>query len=284
MQVEARAKLNWYLRVAGRRPDGYHDLDMLNQRLALHDTLVIAPCDRPTLTVEGSPAVSAGADNLVLRAAQRLRAAAGCGQGAHIHLIKRIPAGAGLGGGSADAAAALLALNDFWGTGCTLTMLKQLGASLGADIPYCLEGGFRRVQGTGELLSGIGSAAPAYDLLVVKPEASLSTRDVFIAHAQAQQHAPLLDMQAMLDALHTGDFTGVRGRCGNSLQGAAVQLVPNIGCAIAQLYEHGAAFAQMTGAGSAVFGVFDRSELRDQAWARMQAQYDICIRTSTVPY
>ena len=114
MQVTARAKVNWTLDILGVRPDGYHLMDMLMQPITLADTLLLEPADGISLTVEGNPEISALEDNLVWRAATALQKACGCGRGVSIHLTKRTPSGAGLGGGSADAAGTLKGLNTLW--------------------------------------------------------------------------------------------------------------------------------------------------------------------------
>ena len=157
MEIQARAKINWTLNVTGKREDGYHLLDMLMQPIALHDTLYIEAADGLTLTVECADGLSAGDDNLVLRAARALQAIGGISRGASMRLIKRIPMGAGLGGGSADAAAALKGLNKLWGIGLDLPALCRIGERLGADIPFCLHDAPRRAQGIGENLTPIES-------------------------------------------------------------------------------------------------------------------------------
>ena len=184
MEIQARAKINWTLNVTGKREDGYHLLDMLMQPIALHDTLYIEEAEGLTLTVEGMDGLSAGDDNLVLRAARVLQALCGIAKGADLRLVKRIPMGAGLGGGSADAAAALKGLNKLWGIGLDLPALCRIGERLGADIPFCLHDAPRRAQGIGEILTPIESGV--FPLILLQPCAALSTKEVFTAyHASA---------------------------------------------------------------------------------------------------
>ena len=157
MHVVARAKINWTLDIVGKREDGYHLMDMLMQPVELADELTLEKTENGlTLTVSGYPRVKAGPDNLALRAAQALQAQTGYRGGASIHLHKRIPVGAGLGGGSADAAGVLAGLNRLWETGLTQPELEALGLRLGADVPFCLRGGLQRAQGVGEKLSAHG--------------------------------------------------------------------------------------------------------------------------------
>ena len=136
--LRAPAKLNLYLRVIGKRPDGYHEIETLFERIDLADELTLeAHPDQLLLTCD-DPTLSCGEDNLVLNAARLLRQVSGTMQGARIHLIKRIPIAAGLGGGSSDAAATLVGLNQLWGLGLEPGRLQELGASLGSDVPFFL--------------------------------------------------------------------------------------------------------------------------------------------------
>ncbi len=283
MQRKAYAKLNWYLDVTGKRPDGYHLLDMINQRLALHDVLAFHEADELTLDVLGDSSIPAGDDNLVLRAARRLQEISRFTKGARIALTKNIPAGAGLGGGSADAAATLLALNDLWGTGLDLHELQKIGEVLGADIPYCLAGGVQRVQGIGERMTPLKADLPAFHLIIAKPGISLATRDVF-AELSHRDPASTLTPQGFLDALIRRDFAALRTGCQNRLQAPATRLAPEITGIVHLLYQNGASYAQMTGAGSAVYGVFETIELRDEALLSLQPLVDVCIATETIPY
>ncbi|HEX5505712.1 MAG TPA: 4-(cytidine 5'-diphospho)-2-C-methyl-D-erythritol kinase [Thermomicrobiales bacterium] len=165
--IHAPAKLNLGLEVTGRRADGYHELVTIFQALTLHDTLAVAPAARLTLTVEkpGDPAgvgVPAGAGNLVLWAARALQAwAGGPPRGAALTLTKRVPVAAGLGGGSSDAAATLVALDRLWGLGVPEEELAALAAGLGADVPFFLRGGTALATGIGERLAPLPPLATA---------------------------------------------------------------------------------------------------------------------------
>ncbi|MBQ8953288.1 MAG: 4-(cytidine 5'-diphospho)-2-C-methyl-D-erythritol kinase, partial [Clostridia bacterium] len=142
LTARANAKINWSLAITGRGSNGYHDLDMLMQSISLHDTLTFEPARRLEFTVDGRGAWDE--KNLVCRAASMLQDAYRPGGGVSITLTKRIPAMAGLGGGSADAAATLIALNRLWNLGLTEQALCRWGLFLGADLPFCLTGGFQR--------------------------------------------------------------------------------------------------------------------------------------------
>ncbi len=277
MEIQARGKINWTLNVVGRREDGYHLLDMLMQPIALADKLRLEPAAELHLTIDGAPSLSCR-DNLILRAAKALQAAGHTNQGASIRLLKRIPMGAGLGGGSADAAAALKGLNELWGLHCPLDALCDLGARIGADVPFCLHDAPRRAQGIGERLSPIVSRV--YPLVLVQPCEALSTKEVFTAYHESAAIRPA-DTEAAIRALASGDLSALRVCGGNGLESASIPLRPQIARAKAALYAAGAAFSQMTGSGSVVFGAFDRPEDARRAFDSLHSRYPICILTET---
>ena len=278
MEIQARAKINWTLNVTGRRQDGYHLLDMLMQPIALHDTLRIEPAQGLSLTVEGTENLSAGEDNLVLRAAKALQTASGVSLGARMTLFKRIPMGAGLGGGSADAAAALKGLNALWDLHFDLAALCEIGVRLGADIPFCLHDTPRRARGIGEILAPIESGV--FPLILLQPCAALSTKEVFTAYHASSDILPA-DTEKARAALKTGDLNALRACAGNVLESASIPLRPQIQQAKEALYASGAAFAQMTGSGSVVFGAFETREKSARAYEALKKEYSPCILTET---
>ncbi len=188
------AKINSVLLVGERRADGFHDLDLEFQSVELHDDLRLEPDDRWSLTVEGAAAAEIPIDdNLVLRAARALAASVGLRRlpGARFHLRKRIPSAAGLGGGSADAAGALLGLDRLYGLGLDDDLLARIAIEIGSDVPYFLRGGRQRGQGRGERLSALPEAPPE-PVLLIKPGFGLATADVFrtLAGLRASRPAP----------------------------------------------------------------------------------------------
>ena len=178
MIVEARAKINWTLEIKGVRPDGYHLLDMLMQPVTLSDELTLIPAEGISLRCESGPGIPCDRRNLAWRAAEALRRETGCGLGVDILLRKRIPSGAGLGGGSADAAAVLLGLNRLWHLGLTRERLESIGLTLGADVPFCVRGGLTRVEGIGEKLESLGQVPPLH-LVILQPCEGLSTAEIY---------------------------------------------------------------------------------------------------------
>lgn len=254
VRVDAPAKVNLYLHVTGKRADGYHLLDSLVVFAGIGDTLEIAPADALSLTVEGptAQALPDGEENIVLTAARRLAEAAGCAQGAAIRLVKRLPVAAGIGGGSADAAAALKGLAALWGLDLPEARLREIGLGLGADVPVCLAGRPMLMSGVGEVLAPAPALPPAW-LVLVNPRRPLSTPAVFKARGggfsppRPLDRAPA-DVGALADAL--------RER-GNDLAEAAISLVPEIAEALGLLADRpGCLLARMSGSGATTFGLF----------------------------
>ena len=254
LTARANAKINWSLSITGRDGRGYHELDMLMQSISLHDTLSFEPCDALTLSVNGQPG---GWDekNLVCRAAALLRHVCGAAAGARIALEKRIPAMAGLGGGSADAAATLLALNRLWRLNLSEERLLELGLKIGADVPFCLTGGFQRVRGIGEWLEPLPAPPPA-KLALMMPENGLSTAAVFGQYDRSPAPLPS-DNAAAAQALMAGDFARLNDLAFNDLTAPAAVLNPGVHEALSDLRTAGARFARMSGSGACCFGVFD---------------------------
>jgi len=262
--IQAHAKINWSLNITGRRADGYHLLDMLMQTIDLADDLTVRPAEALSLTVDGQPA---GEENLVLRAAMALNCRAGTSHGAAMALQKRVPARAGLGGGSADCAAALIALNDLWGLSLTREALLEIGLSLGADVPFCLVGGLARVTGIGEAVRPIEDP-PGIPLVLVTPGGGLSTAEVFKLWDAGGWPEVTLDNLALADALRRKDLQAVDRLCANALTAPAVSLMPEIGGLIDRMRALGAGAAFMTGSGSTVVGAFnDLAAAREAAGA-----------------
>ena len=278
MQIRARAKINWSLDVVGLRADGYHLLDGIMQPIALHDTLEISLADTLTLDIEGAPDLSAGADNLILKAARALMAETGISAGARITLTKRIPRGAGLGGGSADCAAALKGLNAFWQTHLSMDALLRLGQSLGADVPFCLMDTPCRAQGIGEILTPL-PCGRTFPLVLIQPCEALSTREVFAAYHRGSIASP--DTDGAADAFAKGDLRALDRCAGNVLETASIPLRPEIRNAKEDLTACGAGMARMTGSGSVVFGAFETETDARTAYEKLQKKYAVCILTQT---
>lgn len=255
LRLAAPAKVNLYLHVTGRRVDGYHLLDSLIAFTALSDQLELGPADGMRLAVEGAFADNAGPldDNLVLRAARALADAAKVDKGMAGRLVKNIPAAAGLGGGSADAAAALRGLMRLWDIPRDAVDLPSLALELGADIPVCLAAGSSFVGGVGEQIEA-APALPKAGLLLVNPGVALATPSVFAGRrggfsppGRFSESPPSVEALARL-----------LGERDNDLTEAAIRLAPVIADVLATLESApGCHLARMTGSGATCFGLFD---------------------------
>jgi len=238
--LSAPAKLNLFLHITGRRADGYHLLQSVFMLIDWCDTLHIERRADGQLSREDLGA-ALPADDLVLRAARALQAASGCRQGAHIGIEKRVPAQAGMGGGSSDAATTLLALNRLWGLNWPLSRLLPLGLTLGADVPFFLGGHNAWVEGIGEVMTPVD--LPAAQFLVVKPAAGLATSAIFSSPALKRDSDT---------AILSGFAANPLGFGRNDLQPVAEGLCSDIPRALAWLGRLGLQ-GRMTGSGSAVF-------------------------------
>lgn len=240
--VAAPAKLNLFLHITGRRADGYHLLQSAFMLLDWHDSLHFELRPGGSLSREDlGPALPD--DDLTLRAARALQQATGCTAGAHIQLMKRVPAEAGMGGGSSDAASCLLALNRLWRLGLPLAALEAIGLKLGADVPFFLRGRNAWVEGIGEKITPL--ELPDARFVVVKPPRGLATKDIF-------QHPAL---QRDSTGATIAGFAADPWRFGaNVLEPVARKLNPQVGEAIEYLASQGLS-ARMTGSGSAVFAL-----------------------------
>lgn len=255
----AWAKINLALHVRARRADGYHEIESLFAFADAGDMLSAAGDNLLSLTITGpfADGLSDGADNLVIRAAQALRDAAAPERGARIALDKRLPVAAGIGGGSADAAAALRLLARLWQVEDE-PLLMRIATSLGADVPACVQSRTLRGEGRGDRLDPIDDAALAgMPVLLVNPRIPLATGPVFKGW-DGEDRGPLAH-DAPLGA-------AVAGR--NDLEAPAAALVPEIGGIVSALAAMpGARLARMSGSGATCFALFDDAETRDRAAA-----------------
>ena len=247
--LPAPAKVNLFLHVVGRRADGYHLLQSVFVPIDWADTLHIERRDDGRLA-RHDLSQPLPADDLTLRAARALQAATGCTLGADISIDKRVPAGAGLGGGSSDAATTLLALNRLWGCDLPREKLLLLAVTLGADVPFFVLGRPAFVEGIGEQLTPI--AVPALSLAVVKPAASLPTASIF-GHPALVRDTPAATIAGFLaDAAKSGWETTMWQGGRNDLQPPAEDRCPAVAQAAEWLERH-FGNSRMTGSGSAVF-------------------------------
>ena len=269
--VEAPAKVNLYLHVTGKRADGYHLLDSLVVFVGMGDTVAVEPAPEFSLSVDGPTAAAlmadVGDDNIVLRAARLLAGHAGVTAGARITLTKRLPVAAGIGGGSADAAATLRALVRLWGLSISEDDLRAVGLRLGADVPVCLRGRPTAMAGVGERLEAAPALPPAW-LVLVNPRRPLSTPQVFKARsgdfsAPAPLTEPPADARALAVALAARR---------NDLTPAAIALEPMVADVLATIAaQPDCLLVRMSGSGATCFGLFGDRPAAETAAAAVSA-------------
>jgi 4-diphosphocytidyl-2-C-methyl-D-erythritol kinase len=270
----APAKVNLFLHVTGRRGDGYHLLDSLAVFGPAADALEAAPAPALTLSVAGpfGAALSDDPDNLVLRAARELAEAAGTAapRGAALRLTKRLPVASGIGGGSADAAAALRLLDRLWGLGFGTDRLAALAAALGADVPVCVPSRPARMGGVGAELSPAPALPPRCGLLLANPGVALATPAVFRARTGPLSAPAALPARWADAAAMARDLRELR----NDLEAPAVALCPPVGEALAALRAlPGCLLARMSGSGATCFGLFADAAAAERAAALLPAPW-----------
>ena len=267
LRLLAPAKLNLSLRVLGRRPDGYHEIETIFERIDLADELTFEPARDLSLTCSAS-SLSCGDDNLVMKAARLLAQESGSRAGAQIHLTKRIPIAAGLGGGSSDGAATLLGLNTLWRLHLSRRRLKDLAAQLGSDVPFFLEPASVAIgRGRGEVCEPLPDVPTLFHVLVC-PDAQLSARDVYQgASFDLTASRPSITMVA--HALRNGpDMAGLAEGLWNDLEPEAIRRCPVIALIQSHLRTQGCLASRMSGSGPSVFGLCrDATHAQDVAAA-----------------
>jgi 4-diphosphocytidyl-2-C-methyl-D-erythritol kinase len=263
--LPAFAKVNWNLRVLGKRPDGYHELDTVLQTISLHDTITLTVTESPEIILSCDDRfLPTGADNLVYRAATALQARFAPAKGVHIRLEKRIPAQAGLGGGSSDAAATLLALTHLWQANAPVQKLLEIASDLGADVPFFFFGGTARGVGTGKDLAPLPDA-PDQFLLVLKPNASIQTS---LAYKSLKPRSlTSAEAKTILSSSQQGEISDSFDSkvLQNDFEPVVFELEPEIKRAKVTLMKAGAEAALLAGSGSAVFGIFDSGDAQERA-------------------
>jgi len=265
VSLTAAAKVNLALEVLGKRPDGYHELATVLQTVDLMDRLVLEDADELALTTSSAD-VPADGGNLALRAAVALREATKVERGVRVHLEKRVPVAAGLGGGSSDAAAVLLGLNRLWGLRWPLARLAEVAVTLGMDVPFFLRGGVALGTGRGEQLTPLAGMPLA--LVLVSPGTPLSTAAVY-GRVTPAMYSSGAEARRMAAALRTRKPGEVAASLYNGLEAAAAGAHPDLTRMRAALMAAGALGVLMSGSGPTMFGVARSFEQARQIRARL---------------
>lgn len=269
--VPSFAKINWFLQVLGKRPDGYHEVETVLQTISLHDEITFRADDQEgplTLTCD-DPSIPTGNSNLIVRAADALRDQ--YAYRADIHLRKTIPTQAGLGGGSSNAAVTLLALNVLWRGANSTIDDSMVPSCLGADVPFFLTGGRCLATGIGANITPLPDG-PKKHLIVIAPNAKVSTATAYAALNSASlttsNSASILS--SSLAELNNADSR--QWPLHNDFERVIFEIEPEIGRAKNALLEAGARGALLAGSGSSVFGVFDTEAARDRALENLRCE------------
>lgn len=277
MRLLAHAKVNYALEISGVRPDGYHELRTVMQSISLADEVRVESGESAgsglELTFEPTgPALGPVERNTVYRAWELLQERLGRGLSVRVTVEKNIPSGAGLGGGSADAAAALVGMNEVCGLGLTPEELRTIGFGIGVDVPFCLSGGTALGEGVGELLSPL-PAPPGHYVLVSKPVAGASTPEIYRAYDELERDLGRASVGAVLEALRSGNLELLAAGLQNDLTAATVARVSEVGDLRSALLREGALGVEMSGSGTAVYGIFDSRAAAGRAADRVTASF-----------
>ena len=272
IKIKANAKINLFLDITGRRDDGYHELDSVMMSVGIADILTFEKTDAVGIEIvcdkEGFPLDES---NIIYKAAMALfdKYLPGSNAGLRVTVDKNIPSQAGMGGGSADGAAALVAVNTLFELGLSENELIDIGAAIGADVPFCIKGGCCVCQGIGEKLSDTGFDTPL-PMIVIKPDTAVSTPAAYKAYdgLTDPEHR---SMAEFTDALNKGDTELICSRLFNAFE--LVISDDKISAAKNALKESGAMGVLMTGSGSAVFGIYDSKEIAGAAYEALKDKH-----------
>lgn len=257
--LKAYAKINLGLDVLGRRPNGYHDVRMIMQSIGLYDRLTLKKMREDEISLSSNMATLPNNEhNLVYKAIRLMKEEYQITTGVKAELEKRIPVAAGMAGGSTDAAAALVGMNRLFDLHLSRERLMELGAKLGADVPYCVMGGTALAEGVGEILTPLKPMPKCY-ILIAKPGISVSTRFVY-ENLEIDKLSYHPDIDGMMESIEADDLTGITDRLSNVLETVTEKKYPIITKIKNAMLESGAMNSLMSGSGPTVFGIYADKE------------------------
>jgi len=254
--IDTPAKINLFLKILGKRPDGYHDIYSLVQAVDLYDTLTISEINKGTELIGATADVPLDSSNIIWKATELLRRQTGFTQGIQVNLTKRIPVGAGLGGGSSDAAATLKGVTQLLDLNLSRQQLQQLGATLGSDVPFFFSTGSALISGRGEMVEEVKIASD-YAVLLVVPDFAISTAE---AYSKVKIALTTSSTKPTFDWEKTNaELLPLLDQMGNDFEGLVTDGHPAVASCMQFLREAGARVVALSGSGSAFFGLFDRA-------------------------
>ena len=280
ISLEAHAKINLSLDVLGKRDDGYHTLQMIMQTIQLHDTISVYEIPAGVEIICEAPFVPNNRSNIAYKASELVLQQYGIKSGVRIEIVKKIPVAAGLAGGSTDAAAVLKGINSMFSLGIEEADLKQLGKTIGADVPYCIMGGTALAEGIGEKLTALASPGNI-PLLLVKPRIGVSTAWVY-KNLNLERVKERPDTRLLISAVEAGDLRTLAANMKNVLESVTRQKYPVIENIKNELVKLGAMGSMMSGSGPTVFGIFEDVEKAQYAFNKLKNSKHECILTQTV--
>ena len=266
MKLSAHAKINLGLDVVRKREDGYHEVRMIMQMIDLHDTLDLRIKEEPGITITTNRGdLPTDESNLVYKAAKLLMEEFYIEKGLHIDLEKQIPVAAGMAGGSSDAAATMIGVNELFELGLSKKALMERAVKIGADVPYCIMGGTALAEGIGEILTPL-APMPKCHILIAKPPVDVPTKFVY-GNLRANELKEHPDIDGMILALKEQNISSMCALMGNVLETVTIPVYPVIAEIKDIMKECGADGAMMSGSGPTVFGIFTDKECAKRAQA-----------------
>ena len=255
-RVLSRAKINLVLDVIGKRDDGYHEVDMVMQKIDLYDEVFLKKIDQGIVLETNAKYLPTDSRNIAYQAAQLMRERYDIQSGIYIYIEKNIPIAAGLAGGSSNAAATIKGINDIFEIGLTQSEMMKIGKEIGADVPFCFLEGAARAQGIGEILTPVKGLEDTW-IVLTKPSISISTKDVYTNLKPADYlHHP--DVPGMIAALESGNVYEITEKLGNVLENVAFRFSMSIEKDKKLMKSFGAKGALMSGSGPSVYGLFSK--------------------------
>lgn len=277
---KAAAKINLAIDVLRKRPDGYHDVSMIMQSVALYDTITVRALKGEIRVTSNNDNIPSDKTNIAYKAAEYLKIKYNVKEGVLINIEKTIPVAAGLAGGSADAALTLRLLNKAWNLKLSKSELLDAGKKLGSDVPFCLQGGTALAEGLGDKLTPL-SGIPDCFILLAKPTISISTKEVYEGLV-LEEFKERPDIKGMIKCIDQEDLEGIAGNMRNVLETVTIKKCPQIIELKEKLLEYGALGSMMSGSGPTVFGIFKDSASAYNAYDHIKEMVNEIFLVKTI--